>query len=118
MTAAQRNILVEFQKIAVVGGREEALPFLAIGAAVFITQDTDAARDAVLHFAEKRHPIILVSDDLIRDMGDILERFSSSPIPSITSIPGKPGRTSFYDERIKNMIKQAIGLDFSVQGKQ
>ena len=108
----------EFQNIAVVGGREEVLPFLAIGAAVFITRDTDAARKAVLDFADKRHPIILVSDDLIRDMVDILEQFSSSPIPSITSIPGRPGRASFTDERIKNMIKQAIGLDLSVLAEQ
>ncbi len=108
----------ELKNIAVVGGREEALPFLAIGADVFITQDMDAARKAVLDFADKGHPIILVSDDLIRDMGDILEQFSSSPIPSITSIPGRPGRASFTDKRIKNMIKQAIGLDLSVLEEQ
>lgn len=118
MTNVRRNSLDTSQNIAVVGVREEVLPFIAMGATVFITRDPDAARKAVLDFSEKGHPVILVSDDLIRDMGDILDRFSSSPIPAITSIPGKPGVTSFTDERMTNMIKQAIGLNLSVLEKQ
>ena len=104
----------ETKNIAVVGGREEVLPFLAIGAAVCIPKDRDAARKAVTDFAEKKHPVILVSDTLIREMEDILEMFSASTIPVITAIPGKPGEESYTDMRTTNMIRTAIGLDLSV----
>lgn len=113
---AKKNTVEESRNIAVVGGREEALPFLAIGAAVFIPKDRDAARKAVMDFADRKHPVILVSDALIREMEDILEKFSLSPIPIITAIPGKPGEESYTDQRTKNMVKAAIGLDLSVLG--
>jgi V/A-type H+-transporting ATPase subunit F len=106
------------RRIAVVGAREQVLPYLAIGATVFITDDREAAKKAVIEFAEKMHPVILVSDDLIREMEDILNRFSSSPIPSITAIPGKFGGPSFSDERMKSIVKKAIGLDISGLNEQ
>ena len=92
MMNAQEDTLEKSQNIAVIGGREEASPFFAVGAAVFITHDTDAARKAVLYFADRGYPVILVSDGLIRYMEDILDHYSSSPVPIITSIPGRPGR--------------------------
>ena len=103
--------------IAVIGSREQVLPFLAMGASVYITDDKEDARGALIKFAEEKRPIILVSDELLRDMEDILDMFSLSSTPCITAIPGRSGRSSFYNDRINHIIKKAIGIDIKGLGE-
>jgi len=99
--------------IAVVGDRERALPFLAAGAKVVITDDIDEARGAVSSFAENGYPVILVSDALIRGMPDLLDRYASSPVPCITVIPGEETEAGFSTARLNSVVEQAIGITIS-----
>jgi vacuolar-type H+-ATPase subunit F/Vma7 len=104
--------------MAVVGAGTQVLPYHAIGASIFITEDKEEAGAAVVELAEKGYPVILVSDDLIREMGGILEKFSSSPVPSITSIPGPFGVPSFAAEKMQSIVRKAIGLDIPGLGQR
>lgn len=89
------------------------MPFKAIGADLYITDDVKAASEAVIRFAVKKYIIILISDDLIKGMDDVLDRFSSSPLPAITAIPGKSGDSFFYNKKMNFMIKKFMGIDIS-----
>jgi len=102
--------------IAVVGYREAVIPFLAIGAEVFITDSIEEAKNAIHDYAKKGCPVILVPDDLLREMPEVYEKYSTMSKPSITTIPGKDGSTAFSQENINLIIKKAIGIDLVAIG--
>jgi vacuolar-type H+-ATPase subunit F/Vma7 len=102
--------------IAVVGYREAVIPFLAIGADVFITESIEEARTAIDNYAKEGCPVIFVPDDLLKEMPDIYERYSTLAKPSITSIPGKDGTITFTQDKINLLIKKAIGIDLVAIG--
>ncbi len=99
------------KSVAVIGSRAEVLPFVAIGADVYVTEDIGEAKKAVVNFAEKNYPVIMITDDLIIQMAEFIESYSSFPVPSITAIPGKSGTSAFSRERLSNKVKRAIGID-------
>ena len=103
--------------MAVIGTLDQVLPFKAMGAELYITDDVKAASEAVVRFAEEKYIIILISDDLIKGMDDVLDRFSSSPTPAITAIPGRSGTSSFYNKKMNFMIKKSIGIDIFETGE-
>ncbi len=98
-------------RVAVIGRSEETLPFLAIGAEVFVTDNYTEAGEAVLRFAKSSYPVIMISDDLMVGIKHIIDRYSASPLPSITAIPGKSGKSTISKERLNAQVKKAIGID-------
>jgi len=102
---------IEKGKIAVIGPGEMVLPFMAIGAEVFITDNCEEAGEAIHRFAGEQCHVILVSDDLLAGLEDIVSRFSEKSVPAITAIPGRSGRSSFSRERLNSMVRKAIGID-------
>jgi V/A-type H+/Na+-transporting ATPase subunit F len=101
------------KNMAVLGDKDDVLPFMAIGAEIFLSTNIDEIKNAIIEFAEKGYAIILVSDDYLKEMPEIIEQFALSPMPSITSIPGRNGKSSFANERLNNVIKKAIGIDIT-----
>lgn len=102
--------------IAVVGYREAVLPFLAVGADVFITDSADKARDAIIDCAERGYPVIFVPDDLLKELADVYQKYLAAASTSITSIPGKDSSSMFTRDRINSLIKKAIGIDLAGLG--
>ncbi|MBN1496031.1 MAG: hypothetical protein JXA07_04625 [Spirochaetes bacterium] len=99
--------------LAVVGHRDDVIPFGALGARVIIAGEIEAARRAVRDCADKGVPVILVSDDLLKEMEDIIDRYASSTLPAISALPGPGGDTPVSGERLKRLVKKAIGLDYT-----
>ncbi len=97
--------------MAVIGHRDDVLPFRALGARVFITGSVEEARKIARKCAGDGFPVILVSDDLLAGMEDIIEEYSSMTLPSITALPGPGGEARFSHERLSGLVKKAIGLD-------
>ena len=98
-------------QLAVIGSREDVLPFRAIGAEAVITDDVDEAIAAIRRFAREGYPVIFIGDTLMGRTAPVLVEFSSSPIPCITAIPREDGTSPFSDNRINSLVKQAIGID-------
>jgi V/A-type H+-transporting ATPase subunit F len=106
MTGSQK-----IQSLAVIGDKEDVLPYIAIGGDVYITTDIAEARKALVSFVENENPVILVSDELMSQMDDLIEKYSSSFSFVIMAIPGRSGRSSFSEEKLRQRIKKAIGID-------
>lgn len=98
--------------LAVIGHRDDVLPFRALGARVFIAGTMDEARAAVRRCADGGVPVILVSDDLLAGMEDIIAEYAASAaLPALTALPGPGGEARVSRERITELVKKAIGLD-------
>lgn len=97
--------------MAVIGFAEDVLPFTCTGADVYITQNVYEASEALHRIIDENFKIIFISDDLLKEMGDILDKYSSDPVPIISALPGSDGESSFFNRRLKVNVKNAIGID-------
>lgn len=96
--------------LAVIGPIDEVLPYVGLGAAVCITADADEARKALVGFAEKGHPVILVSGDLFGTLGDTVDAVTENWLTAISALPGKKVGGSVAEDRIRTLVSRAIGF--------
>ena len=102
--------------IAVIGGRQDVLPFIALGARACVTEDPEEARRALVDFSKEGLPVILISDDLLRNVNDTADMISKSSGAAVTALPGKRGRSIFSRMRIQEQIRKAIGINIEELG--
>lgn len=97
-------------KLAVIGPKDDVLPYVSLGAAVCITGDAAEARKALLDFARQGHPVILVADDLLRAVRDTVEIIESQTPAAVSALPAKAGDESFSKSRTQAQVSRAIGF--------
>ena len=97
--------------MAVIGYAEDVLPFTCTGADVYIIQNVKEASEALQRSIEDNFKIIFISDDIIGEMEDVFDKYSSDPMPIISALPGRGGESFFFNRRLNANIKNAIGID-------
>ena len=75
--------------LAVIGPIDEVLPYVGLGADVCITDNVEEARKALMGFAGKGHPVILVSDDLLGALGESVDAVTENRSTAVSALPGK-----------------------------
>jgi vacuolar-type H+-ATPase subunit F/Vma7 len=97
--------------LAVIGHREAVRPYAFLGAAIIITDNADEARNALVAFAEAGHPVILITDDLLRAVSDTAERIMAQTGTAVTALPDKDGALSFSITQTRDRMFRAIGFN-------
>ena len=103
-------------RIAVIGRESEVLPFRAMGASLALCTRSDEAREALKQFIREEYSLILISDDLYRDVTDMVEAYDGMPVPCITALPGTGGTAVNSRQRLNSLVRRAIGID--IEGLQ
>ncbi len=98
-------------KIAAVGDRDSVLGFASIGLDVFLPEDSKDALHLIKHLSEEGYAVIFLTEALACELSGELEKFHSSPLPSITLIPGARGNTGEGMKQISRFVEQAVGSD-------
>ncbi|MBE6555795.1 MAG: V-type ATP synthase subunit F [Ruminococcaceae bacterium] len=99
-------------KMAIIGDRESALGFLALGFAVFEAESADAAGALLTRLAEGgEYAVILLVEAYAAELGDIISRYKDAPLPAITVIPGKSGGTGLGMKALQSAVIRAVGAD-------
>jgi len=98
-------------KIAAVGDKDSVLGFASLGLDVFSPLETKEASKLIRRLAEEGYAVIFLTEALANELGDELEKYNSSPLPSITLIPGARGNTGEGMKAISRFVEQAVGSD-------
>ena len=100
--------------LAIVGRRETVMPFLATGArVVYVTGGSCAT--TVEELIKEGAKIILFTEEFIDELSDILSRYRTETVPCLIPIPSGRGKTNIAVERIRKVIKKAVGADIFVE---
>jgi V/A-type H+-transporting ATPase subunit F len=100
--------------IAIVGQRETIMPFLATGATVlYVTKGECVA--IVETLITEGYKIIFFTEEFIEELSDILSKYRNKTIPCLIPIPTGRGKTKLAIERIRGVIKKAVGADVFVE---
>lgn len=100
--------------LAIVGKRETVMPFLVTGASVTYVKEGECA-GVVEGLIREGTEIILFTEEFIEELSDILAKYRTETLPCLIPIPSGRGKTNIAVERIRGIIKKAVGADIFLE---
>lgn len=98
-------------QIAVIGDWESVMGFRALGLDTYPVTSADEARERVRELAKGDCAVIYLTEQLARDMGNVLARYKDELRPAIILIPGREGSLGIGRDNIQRSIERAVGAD-------
>jgi len=100
--------------LAIIGQRETIMPFLATGATVVYVKKGECV-SVVEDLVDRGYKIIFFTEEFIEELNDLLMEYRNQTIPCLIPIPTGRGKTKLAIERIRGVIKKAVGADVFVE---
>ncbi len=100
--------------LAIVGKRETVMPFLATGARVVYVKEGECA-DTVADLIKEGIKIVFFTEEFIDELSEILIKYRTETLPCLIPIPSGRGKTQIAVERIRGVIKKAVGADIFLE---
>ena len=85
--------------------------FRALGLDTYPVADAAEAREKVRELAKENCAVIYLTEQLARDMDDVLTRYKDELRPAIILIPGREGSLGIGKNNIQRAIERAVGAD-------
>ena len=98
-------------QIAVVGDWESVMGFRALGLSTYPVTSVDEAKKTIHDLAKADCAVIYLTEQLAKDMPDVLERYKDDLRPAIILIPGREGSLGIGRDNIQRAIERAVGAD-------
>ena len=99
--------------VAVIGDRDSVLCFRAIGVEVFPVRDAEEARPIFEQLRRQEYAIVFITEPVAAEMEDQLAEVASEPFPSVILIPNNAGRLGLGMEKVRWVVRKAIGADIT-----
>lgn len=97
-------------RIAVIGDWDSVMGFRALGLDTYPVANAEEAREQVRELAKAGDcGIIYLTEQLAKDMGDVLARYKDELRPAIILIPGREGSLGIGKNNIQRAIERAVG---------
>lgn len=98
-------------RIAVVGDWESVMGFRALGLDTYPVTDAEQARSKIRELAKTDCAVIFLTEQLAKDMDDVIARYKDELRPAIILIPGRDGSLGIGKDNIQRAIERAVGAD-------
>lgn len=85
--------------------------FRALGLDTYPVVSADEAREKVRELAKTNCAVIYLTEQLAKDMEDVLARYKDELRPAIILIPGREGSLGIGRNNIQRAIERAVGAD-------
>jgi V/A-type H+-transporting ATPase subunit F len=96
-------------KIAVIGDRDSALGFKALGLETVFADTGEEARAAIHRLAAEDCAVIYLTEQLAQEIPGDLDRYTNALRPAIILIPGKTGSLGIGIENVNKAVEKAVG---------
>ena len=97
--------------IAVVGDWQSVMGFRALGLDTYPVTAPEEAREIIHRLAKEDCAVIYLTEQLAKDMDDVLSRYKDELRPAIILIPGREGSLGIGKDNIQRAIERAVGAD-------
>lgn len=98
-------------QIAAVGDWESVMGFRALGLDTYPVADAAQAREKIKELAKGNCSVIYLTEQLAKDMEDVISRYKDEIRPAIILIPGRQGSLGIGKNNIQRAIERAVGAD-------
>lgn len=98
-------------RIAAVGDWDSVMGFRALGLDTYPVTSPDEARETIRDLAKTDCAVIFLTEQLAKDLTDVLSRYKDEVRPAIILIPGRDGSLGIGKDNIQRAIERAVGAD-------
>lgn len=98
-------------KAAVLGDHDSIYGFAALGLDVFPVADREDGIKRLRNLAERDYAVIYITEALMAQIRDEVERYAERRLPAIIPIPGVSGNTGEGMKNVKRSVERAVGSD-------
>jgi V/A-type H+-transporting ATPase subunit F len=99
-------------RLAVVGERATVVAFEGLGIAAFPVASVGEARKTVSGLIKrKEHAVIFVTEDIGKDIPDVIAESSKEYAPSVVLVPSSSGSQKIGLRKLSRVLKRALGTD-------
>ena len=98
-------------RIAVVGEWSSVMGFRAIGLETYSVDHAEQAKDLIRRLAKESCAVIYLTEQLAKEMPDVLLHYKDNLYPAIILIPGREGTIGIGKANIQLAIERAVGAD-------
>ncbi len=99
-------------RIAVVGDWDSVMGFRALGLDTYPVTSVAEARERVRDLAKAGDcGILYLTEQLAKEMGDLIAQYKDALRPAIILIPGREGSLGIGKSSIQRAIERAVGAD-------
>ena len=85
--------------------------FPALGLDTYPVTSVDEARATLQELAKTDCAVIYLTEQLAKDMDDVISRYKDELRPAIILIPGREGSLGIGKSNIQRAIERAVGAD-------
>ncbi|MHA1687050.1 MAG: V-type ATP synthase subunit F [Candidatus Heimdallarchaeaceae archaeon] len=102
----------ERKKIVSVGDEETSIGFKLAGISKTYTVEPEKA-GSILHKLsnDPEIAIIIVTEEIAKKNKDLINKIRINPFPVFVEVPGKLGHFEATEDRVRLLIKMALGID-------
>ena len=98
-------------QIAAVGDWESVMGFRALGLDTYPVTSVEEAREQIRELAKTNCAVIYLTEQLAKDMEDVIAHYKDEIRPAIILIPGREGSLGIGKANIQRAIERAVGAD-------
>ena len=98
-------------QIAAIGDWESVMGFRALGLDTYPVTSVEEAREKVRELAKTNCAVIYLTEQLAKDMEDVIAHYKDELRPAIILIPGREGSLGIGKASIQRAIERAVGAD-------
>lgn len=100
-----------YDKIGVIGKTDNIMGFKAAGVECFSAETATQAKNILHTIARKGYAVVLLTEDLAKDMAETLNRYKTQAYPAIIPIPTAKGNSGIGMKGIYEDADKAIGAE-------
>ena len=100
-------------QIAVVGDWVSVMGFRALGLDTYPVNTAEEAKEQIKELAKGNCAVIYLTEQLAKDLPDVLERYKDELRPAVILIPGREGPLGIGMSNIQQSIQRAVGIDLA-----
>ena len=106
--------------MAIIGDRDTALAFKALGVDIFPVLDEREAALTLTKLAKSNYAVIFITEQIAQDIPDRIDLYRDQMLPAITLIPSNRGSLGIGMDGIRKSVEKAIGADilFRKEGEE
>ncbi|MDO8886284.1 V-type ATP synthase subunit F [Candidatus Oleimmundimicrobium sp.] len=105
-------------KVALIGDKTSVLGFQALGFDAYPVTEPREARNIWSEVKDSNYTVIMVTEEIYREIEDLLIEFADKFTPAVLIIPPAKGGQGVGFQRMKKIVEKAVGMDIlSEEGK-
>jgi V/A-type H+-transporting ATPase subunit F len=102
-------------KIISIGDEETSLGFKLAGISEVYTEEPEKAASLLRSLAEDPElAILIITEEVAHANKDLIRRITINPYPVIVEVPGKKAQYESAEDKVRALIKMALGIDIEM----